>query len=196
VSTSFEPNDELRRIWQALDRPKSDREVQEIMRLVETRAKKFERKIFWRNAGEYIAGAMVTGMFALFAYHGTTTLERVGHSIVSASGLWIILFMWLMQKSGPEALPESPGEVYKKALLVKYDRQILLTRTAWAWYVLPPFTGVVIAIFGHSHSSAFSFALASFMVAFGVAVALLNRHAAKKIATEKHDLERLLEAAE
>jgi hypothetical protein len=40
---------------------------------------------------------------------------------------------------------ESSSEVYKEALLAMYDRQILLTRTAWAWYVLPCITGLVVA---------------------------------------------------
>ena len=196
MSTSFEPNDELCRLWQALDRPRSDKEIHEIMKLVETRARKFDRTIFWRNIREYVAAAIGTVVFALFASNAATPLERVGYATVSVGGLWIVVFMWLMQRSGQAPLPESSGEVYKKALLVKYDRQILLTRTAWAWYVLPITAGLVVATLGHDHAPALGFVMASLMLAVGVAIAILNWQAAKALATEKRDLQRLLEGTE
>jgi hypothetical protein len=193
VSTSFEPNDELCRLWQTLDRPRSDKEVHKMMELVETRASTFERTIFRRNIREYVAAAIGAVVFALSAFNAATLLERVGYAMVSAGGLWVILFMWLMQRSGQAPLPESSGEVYGKALLVKYDRQILLTRTAWAWYVLPCITGLVVASLGHDHAPALGFMMAGFMVAVGVAIAILNWKAADALAAEKRDLQRLLE---
>jgi len=196
VNTSFEPNDELCRLWQALDRPRSDKEVHAIMEVVETRARRFERTIFWRNIREYVAAAVGAVVFTLWAFHVDTLLERVGYATVSAGGVWVILFMWLMQRSGQAPLPESSGEVYKEALLAMYDRQILLTRTAWAWYVLPCITGLVVASLGHDHAPMFGFMMASFLVAVGVAIALLNWKVSKTLAAEKRDLQRLLEGTD
>ncbi|MBK5295435.1 MAG: hypothetical protein JJE04_27630 [Acidobacteriia bacterium] len=166
------------------------------MELVETRARRFERTIFWRNVREYVAAAIVAVVFALLASNVKTPLERVGYATVSAGALWVILFAWLMQRSRQAPLPESPGEAYKKALLAKYDRQILLTRTAWAWYVLPTTTGLVVASLGHDYAPAFGFVMAGFMLAVGVAIAILNWNAAKTLAAEKRELQRLLVGTE
>ena len=66
------------------------------MELVETRASTFERTIFRRNIREYVAAAIGAVVFALSAFNAATFLERVGYAMVSAGGLWVILFMWLM----------------------------------------------------------------------------------------------------
>jgi hypothetical protein len=193
MSMSFEPNDELCRLWQQLDRPKSEKqEVVKVMELVESRARNFDRTILWRNVREYVAAAIGTVIFAFFAANAGNRLAQVGYALVAASGLWIILFLWLMQRTKRAPMPESSGEVYKKALLAKYDRQILLTRTAWAWYVLPGDTGLVIAALGYDHAPVLGYIMAGFFFICGVAVAIVNWQAANKIAGEKRDLERLM----
>jgi hypothetical protein len=193
MSTSFEPNDELCRLWQKLERPQSGKqEVLHVMELVESRARNFDRSILWRNVREYVAAAIGTVIFAFFAANAGNRLEQVGYALVSASGLWTILFLWLMQRSRQAPVPESSGEIYTKALLAKYDRQILLTRTAWAWYVLPPITGLVIAALGYEHAPVLGYIMAAFFVISGVVLAGVNWHAANKIAIEKRDLVQLL----
>jgi hypothetical protein len=195
MSTSFEPNDELCRLWQQLDRPQSGKqEVLKVMELVESRARSFDRTILWRNIREYVAAAIGTVIFALFAANAGSRLEQAGYALVSASCLWIILFLWLMQRSRQTPIPESSGAFYTRALLAKYDRQILLTRTAWAWYVLPPITGLVIAALGYDHAPVLGYIMAGFFLVFGAVLAVVNWQAANKIAAEKRDLEQLLDS--
>ena len=166
------------------------------MERLETRARKFDQTIFWRNVREYGASVIVAGVFALIAAHSKTRLEQVGNAIVSAGALWIIGFLWLMQRSKEAPLPESSGEAYKNALLSKYDRQILLLRTAWAWYVLPLSVGLVVSSLGNEHAPVMGYVLAGFMVVFGVAIGMVNWSAAKKVAAEKGELVRMMEGAE
>jgi hypothetical protein len=113
VNPNFDPDDELCRLWQASSPPKSDNEVNKVMELVETRAKAFDRAISHRNIREYVAGGIGAVIFE-------TNLTRAGCALVSAGGLWIAVFMWLMQRSAPGPVPESSGEVYKKALFLQY----------------------------------------------------------------------------
>jgi hypothetical protein len=170
-------------------------EVRKIMELVEMRARKFDQTIFWRNVREYVAAAIGVVVFALLASNASSHLERVGYAIGSAGGMWIIFFLWLMQRSGGVELQESSGELYEKALLVKYDRQILLTRTAWAWYVLPVTTGLVVQGLGYEHAPELGLAMACFFIAVGVVIAVVNWKAANALAAEKRDLQRLLQGA-
>jgi hypothetical protein len=197
VSTSFDPNDELCRLWQTLDRPLSDKEVNKIMELVETRAKTFERNVYWRNIREYIGAALATIIFGVLAYNASTLYMRVAFGTISAAGLWVILFLWLMHRSAPALLPELSSETYKRQLLATYDRQIMLTRTAWAWYVFPFTAGLLLVHFGNTHSPApLTFGIAGFTLLVGVGIAVLNFRAAKAIDAEKRDLEVLLRETE
>lgn len=166
------------------------------MAMVETRVRRFHRKIFWRNAREYAAAVMVAAVFALFAQHAETPVERVGHAIVSAGALWVLVFAWLMQRRGRAPLPESSTAAYKRELLMRYDRQILLTRNAWAWYVLPLASGLILASLGQNHAPGFKAVMVGLVAVVGVAVAILNRKAARAIEEEKRELEQLLEAGE
>lgn len=193
MKTSFEPNDELCKLWQGPESSTSREEVRKIMTLVETRAKQFERRIFWRNAGEYLAAAVVAGLFALLAHRADAPLVRLGHLMLSAGAAWVLIFLWLMQRSRRMPSPESSTAAYKRALLAWYDRQILLTRNAWAWYVLPLGAGLVVSSLGQDHATGFKAVMAGLVVAVGVGVAILNRKAARNIEAEKHELERLLE---
>ncbi len=192
MSTSLERNDELYRLWQRLEPPSSDKEVRGIMELVERRKREFERIIYWRNVREYAACIIVAVTFAVFAWNARTPLQQIGHSIVSLSALWITGFLWLMQRSRQAPLPESSGKAYEEALLVKYERQILLTRTAWAWYVLPLTIGLLISSLGADHATVLGLAMTGFMLAAGAGIALLNWKASAKLAAEKRELEQLL----
>lgn len=193
MSTEFPPNDELCRIWQALGSPRSKEEAYQVMEMVQARVVRFDRTIYLRNVREYVAAAFVAVTFAVVAAKADAPLARLGYGIVSAAGVWISLFLWWMQRSAPAPLPEASGDAYREAVLAKYDRQIFLTRTAWAWYVLPFTAGLVIASLGNPHNPEFGQGMAAFMVAVGAAIAIMNRMAAKRLAAEKQDLQRLLE---
>ena len=192
MSTEFQ-NDELCRLWQALERPRSNEEVRSVMEMVEKQVIQLDRKVLRRNVREYAAAALVAVAFAAMASAADTLLAQIGNATVSAAGVWIILFLWWMHRSTPAPLPEASSDAYRNALLAKYDRQIFLTRTAWAWYVLPFTTGLVLASLGNDHNPKFGFVMAGFMAAVGVVIAMLNRRTAKMLAEEKHELERLLQ---
>jgi hypothetical protein len=166
------------------------------MELIERRASEFDQAIFWRNVREYAASMFVAVVFALLSIYARGPLTRLGYGMVSVAAVWVILFLWLMQRSARGPLPESDGESYRHALLARYDRQILLNRTAWAWYVLPFTVGLVVSSLGHAHPPGFGYVMAGFMLAVGLAIAILNWKVASGLAAEKRELAALLAQTE
>jgi hypothetical protein len=197
VNTGIEANDELCRIWQSLDRPLSEKEKEGVMQLVDTRSRAFQRAISQRNVGEYAAAVLVALVSAWLALVLRNPSARLGYAMMTGGALWVILFLWLMQRFVRPPSLESTGEVYREALLKWYDRQILLTRTAWLWYVLPLIIGQLIASIADDHVTGwFGFVRTGGVLALGVAIAILNLKAAKAQTAEKHELQRLLTEAE
>jgi hypothetical protein len=196
MNTDPDRNDELRTLWQSAGR-QNHKEAEKIMQLVEARAKSFERTIFWRNIREYAAAAVAGPLFLWLAYIGRDPIVRVGNFIVGASAIWILIFMWLMQRSRSGPPPESSGKDYQNRLLAIYDRQITLLKTAWLWYALPLTAGLALSTFGSARGSlSLRAGIGCLMVLFGIGLGVLNWNAAKRVAKEKEQLTSMLDSAE
>ena len=196
MNTDPENNDELRKLWQSAGR-QNPKEAEKIMQLVEARAKSFERTIFWRNIREYAAAAVAGPLFLWLAYIGRDPIVRVGNFVVGLGALWIMIFMWLMQRSRSSPPPESSGKDYQNRLVGMYDRQIRLLKTAWLWYALPLTAGLALSTFGSARGSLILRAgIACLMVLFGIGLGVLNWNAANRVAKEKEQLTGMLDSTE
>ena len=119
-----------------------------MLTLVIEKTRSFDRRIAVRNAIEYSAAAVVTVLFAWFAWRAPTLPERIGLSVVAASGVWITFYL-IRFGSGPK--PLDPGvsvNAYRQLLSENYDQQIRLLRSVKYWYLLPPYLGLLIANLG------------------------------------------------
>ena len=136
-------NDELRELW--CSQPSvAAATKEELVELVQKKAREFDRKIFQRNLRECLAAVVVTALFAWMAFHAVDALQRTGLLIVAASGLWIIFFIL---RYGRASAPADPGQdlyAYRRDLVERYYRQIRLLKSVMYWYLLPPWLGLIL----------------------------------------------------
>lgn len=144
--------DELSNIWQSQASSSSttqkEKEGEEMLTMVIEKTRKFDRRILLRNVREVVAAAIVSGVFAWFAWEAPSGLERIGDAIVAASGVWTAFYM-LRFGSGPGAL--DPGmnlNAYGQLLHESYDRQMRLARSVKYWYLLPMYVGMAVVSLG------------------------------------------------
>ena len=104
---------------------------------IRKRARAFQRTIFWRDAREIGAAALMVPVAVYVAVQSRPSpLMSTGFALMALSGLFIAGWLWRSRR-GPKAAPEESVAAYGRALLAGYDRQIALLRTAKYWYVLP-----------------------------------------------------------
>jgi len=111
------------------------------------KARRFERRILWRNIREYAAGALVLGIFGTYAVAIPAPLVRLGSLLVAAGALFALRTLHARGASG--AAPGSAAftpclEFHRKQL----ERQRDLLRGVWTWYLLPFVPGLAVFLIG------------------------------------------------
>jgi hypothetical protein len=121
---------------------------EELMRKVEERTKKFDRRVRARNVREIIA-SVIGGVVLGWAMWGTHDPWKITGGAIMEIGLVVIIYVLLRYgQSGAEPDPSGTLNDYTRALMEKYDRQIRLLKTAKYWYLLPMYVGIVIMSVG------------------------------------------------
>lgn len=141
------PDDELRDLWcsQPSTAPTSK---EELVELVAKKTRQLERMIQVRNISECASAFVVAALYAVMALHSSEPIERAGNFLVAVSGLWIIYFLLRFGHSRAPADPGQPLSAYRSAVVDRYDRQISLLKSVKYWYLLPPWTGLMIGTIG------------------------------------------------
>ena len=108
---------------------------------------KFERKIFWRNVREYIAGAVVIAWFGYYEWKFRGLLVRVGSGLIIAGALYVLF--QLHRRASVRIAPADLGsntciDFHRKSL----ERQRDALRSIWSWYLLPFVPGLVVLLIG------------------------------------------------
>ena len=136
-------DDELRDVW--CSQPSTTATSKEdLMELVEKKTQRFDRMIRVRNLAECVSALAVAALFTAMALHSSEPMQRTGNFLVAASGLWIIYFLLRFGQTSAPADPGQPLTAYRSALVERYDRQISLLKSVKYWYLLPPWTGLMI----------------------------------------------------
>ena len=132
------PRTILRNVWQN-QKPEGIRmSVEEIRR----RAGKFQKKIYWRNLREYVAGLVVVVFFGFYFWRTSDALTRGALGLLIAGVLYV---MWYLHRQGSSrSLPADLGlasgiDFYRREL----KRQRDLLASVWAWYLGPLIPGFV-----------------------------------------------------
>ncbi len=134
-------HNDLQNLWQDQKSEVVRMSVEEIR----LRAGKFEKKIYWRNAREYVAALIVVIYFAYQFLKGPDTLSGIGFGLTIAGMLFI---MWQLHRKGASrAIPAELGsaaglDFYRREL----ERQRDLVRGAGRWYLAPLVPGLVVLI--------------------------------------------------
>jgi hypothetical protein len=171
------------------------------------RMQRFERKVFWRNIREYVAGAIVVVVYGCYEWRFPELLLRIGSGLTIAGTLFVMF--QLHRRASAETAPADLGrstyvEFHRKELLRQRDA----LRAVWWWYLLPfvPGLGIFLAglaqravnaarLAGHPLSALqiadFIAVSGSFIVVVFAGVWLLNRWSSGRLQKEIDALDAL-----
>jgi hypothetical protein len=152
------------------------------------RAGKFQKKIYRRNAREYVAGLAAVVFIAFEFWRMPDALTRVGMGLMIAGMLYLI---WQLHRKGSaRSLPAEMGlasglDFFRREL----ERQRDLVGSVWSWYLGPLIPGWVVLMValarinpGHLRHFGLTFAAFNLFAAFAfVFVWKLNQRAARRL---------------
>lgn len=194
MASEFQPKEDMGKIWQ---NQKSEG-VRMSVDQIRLKAGKYNSKILWRNAREYVAAAAVTIFFSFSFMQTNDTLTRVGFGLIIASMLYVC---WhLHQQGAAHRMPENLGtanslEFHRQELVRQRD----LVSGVWRWYLGPMIPGLAILMVamgrtnpGHVRNfGVFFTAYAIAMVLIFVAIGWLNQRAARRLQQRIDELDKL-----
>ena len=201
--TNEEPSEKIERLWQNQPAEGAHISSEDLRR----RMRKFERKIFWRNLREYVAGAIVIAGYAYYEWKLPALLLRIGSGLTIAGAL---LVMFQLHR---RASAESPASDLGHSTYVEFHRRELVRqrdalRSVWSWYLLPFVPGLAVFLGGLTKTAVDAARLAghplspfqiveyvaisaSFAILVFGGVLLLNRRSAARLQAQINDLEAL-----
>ena len=134
---------ELMKMWQENLQPAS-MDARQLAKQIAERAQRFDRKIYWRNMREYIAGG---GLIAWFLWLS----RNPGQRYLSIAGIvavgFVMIYLWRSQRGRQPLDASADVRSYRAALLERYDRQIALLRRVKYWYVAPLYAWWMLVVF-------------------------------------------------
>ena len=191
MSNSQEPD--IRQVWQQQKTEEIRMSIEEIRR----RAGKLNRRVWQRNAREYVASLIVALFFGYDFWRSDDTLERAGYGLIVAGTLWVA---WQLHRRGRAmAMPEDMGAAGSVEFLRnELMRQRDALRAVWRWYLGPliPGLAVLIAAFARTnpahlrHYGWIVTAYTALAAAFFWWVGRLNLRAADRLDRQIRELER------
>lgn len=120
-----------------------------MLRVVQTRTNRFDRKMAVRNSIECIAAGVVVAIFGLSGLRaGEDALARIGSFVIAASMAWIIFYLLRYGRGPRDVDPSLDLRGYAQALVNRYDHQIKLLKSVKYWYLLPPYLGLLLWTLG------------------------------------------------
>lgn len=191
-------HDPLRDLWAA---DKGDKFTMSISDLT-ARSNRFQSRIERRNLTEYIAAALVVGVFGWLAYIVPVWSIRIGSILIIAAALYV---SWKLRQIGSASA--TPNVASAQTLANHHRDELVRQRDAlksvWRWYLLPFVPGILVFMLGTTletgsnlpiwielASSAFSLSL---MGGLFYGIYALNAHAAKKLDREIDALDSVME---
>jgi hypothetical protein len=131
--------DPLKSLWRSQkDEPMTMTEAQ-----LRTRTDKFAATIWWRNAREYAAAALVAVFFGYFALTDANPVKQMGAAAVVLAALFVSWRMWVHAGAGASAAPTAPWAERHRAQMVR-QRDVLAS--VWRWYALPFVPGLALML--------------------------------------------------
>lgn len=182
---------ELKELWQGQKTEGVRMSVAEI----QASAGKFQRKIQWRNAREYVASAAMVVFFGFEFWRGGDPLVRIGFALLIAG---ICFLAWQLHVRGSwSPLPKDAGlSSYVEYRRRELERQRDALNSIWRWYLGPliPGLAVLMVAFGRAnpgHLQHMGLFVAIYAVVVGatfVGIAKLNSAAARGLQKEIDEL--------
>ncbi|HYW47777.1 MAG TPA: hypothetical protein VE959_33220 [Bryobacteraceae bacterium] len=188
------PKNDLQSLWRSQSAEPVNMSLEEIRK----KARRYQRKIWRRNAREYLAAAAVAAVMTFQAVSAGDPLRRVGAALCVAAMLYVAYH--LHRGGSARAVPEDLAltsclEFHRREL----ERQRDLLRSVWRWYLGPMIPGMaVIGLAGLVANPSRMAHPKLFVARYGVVVALvffgvgrLNRRHAGRLQRQIDALDRL-----
>jgi hypothetical protein len=108
-------------------------------------ARRFQRKIRWRNLFEYLGAIWVIGVFGSYAVLASAVVARAGAILVVLGTLFVVYRLHTRGSSRtppPDAVATSCLEFHRREL----ERQHTLVSTVWRWYLGPFLPGLFLLL--------------------------------------------------
>lgn len=135
------PNDpnpsDPRSLWQSQEDERMTLTLEEVRR----KAARMERRIYWRNLREYVAGAIVIAVFGAspWRFRGWQLVP----SLLLIAGTIYVLFQ-IHRRGAARSLPADADVNASLGFHIReLERQRDALRTVWLWYLLPFVPGLV-----------------------------------------------------
>ena len=187
------PQDELSKAWQNQPGENMTMSLEDIRR----KAGKFQRRIWWRNAREYAAVAVVVAVFGLYLAWFPSPVARAGSVLIITGALYVAY--QLHRRAASQSAPTGGFEHCLGFHRRELERQRDALTNVWNWYLGPLVPGLALFIVGMviAEPIPVPYRVLSGMVMFAVAgavfwlVAKLNRYGARKLQMEIDELKAL-----
>ncbi len=166
---------------------------------IHTHAARFQSRIRWRNAVEYVAAGFVVAAFGWMAFAIPVPTVQAGAALIAVGALYVC---WKLNELGRAA---KTSELDQAASLTDFHRAELLRQraalsTVWRWYLGPFIPGLLVFLGGVAFAPELEAPLAArlslFTTSLGfvgivfAAVAWLNAMAVKQLDKEITALDR------
>jgi hypothetical protein len=155
-----------------------------------TSVARFDRKIFWRNAIEYVAGAVVLTWSIYEARQGSPRAF-----VVIAGVVFVLGYLWWKHRTVRTLNPLADARSYQAALMKRLDDQVRLLSRVRYWCLLPLYPPMVwTAVVGWSRNPWGAVAELALVTALFVIVALVNEvYGVRKLKADRAHVEALLQ---
>lgn len=180
-------HDPLRDLWASDQGKKYTMSIAELS----ARTNHFQSRIKRRNLIEYLAAALVVGIFGWMAVIVPVLSLRIGAVMIALAAIYV---SWQLNRVASAADDEAPTDtlanVHRRALVRQRDA----LKSVWRWYLLPFVPGLLVFILGTSIETGASLPIwavisssavsLSFVGAVLAGVWVLNAYAARKLDKE------------
>lgn len=131
------PKTSARELWQQQPVEGTRMSIDEIRK----RATRFEKRLFWRNAREYISGGIAIVLFGYFMAQAHDALSRLAFGLLMAGMTYVLVYLY--RKGGAtSAATAATGRQCVDFFVEELERHRDLTRNLW-WYLGPLAPGMV-----------------------------------------------------
>lgn len=129
--------DEMLRLWRGQSEPGGP-SPEEIVMEVRERARRFDRKLFWRDAAEVAAGLLFAALALGVAVQAPGWWPKLGAFAAVAIIAWVLSRLLGARRKGYQGVSESMALAERLAAEVdKVEAQIELLSSVRSWYLWP-----------------------------------------------------------
>lgn len=182
-----DPSDEARALWR--DQPSETPP----MTLAHIHARAYQSRVRWRNAREYLAGAVGIAGCAWLATRVEAPLIQLGLVMMIIGAL---VAMWQLYRRGSSRVVQPAAAAQSLAFhRTQLVRQRDALRSVWWWYLAPNVPGIAVTLLGQAlarpERSVAVGILTMATVAMFVGIGLLNRWGAGRLQAQIDELDAL-----